>query len=340
MTRKLKGESEKETFSNILEWQARNIQFWNVRWVVPLTYYIGLIIILVLLLPEIIYRIIFATVLIALYLGNEAILRPDLLILEYINPYISTMKWIIFDFFPISIFILMLYLLILKFALYKNMDWKTFCYTFVPYPNQPVNKILEYKLAICRDYARLTASLLFYIYRDPELYFIRTFWHETVGIKFKDEIYVLDQHLPILTLDNDRYANADIFRVIKNSNGEMTSQESVEKPKRKSEQQGRKTLPEINTEELTVEVAKVLKLNQKSAKDKPVKITLKKYVIYNHDALIKFHHDEIIKNSLIRAIKNRIEDDFCGNIDKISKVIISHDIENKEDLTLEVYEDD
>ena len=66
----------------------------------------------------------------------------------------------------------------------------------------PVNKLLDHKLAVCRDYAKLTASLLFNVYPDSEVYFITIPQHVAAGIKIKNKIYVLDQRLPILTTDN------------------------------------------------------------------------------------------------------------------------------------------
>ena len=60
--------------------------------------------------------------------------------------------------------------------------------------DMPVKKILDWKLAICRDYARLTASLLFILFPDSELYFIDMYHHVVAGIKFNNEIYVFDPH--------------------------------------------------------------------------------------------------------------------------------------------------
>lgn len=320
LIKRLKGESEKETLTNILEWQDRNIRFWFERWTIPLniiflSFGIPVVIVLTIFLSFII--ILFA--LVAFYIGID-ILKVASGAMTLSRTIIETITIRnVLEFSIILFIILIIYLFILKFTRYKRMEWKTIYYTLVL--TLPVNKILEYKLALCRDYAKLTSSLLFNLYPDSEVYFIKTPWHETVGMKFKDEIYVLDQRLPISTLDNDRYANADIFSTKRDSTGNINL---IEKPKWTK----RKALSEINTEELTEEITRTLKIKQNSHKDKPdFNIPLEKYAKF-------YYYDEIIKYSLIRAIKNRLENEFCDGIHKISKVTISR---NKEDLMLEVY---
>lgn len=56
----------------------------------------------------------------------------------------------------------------------------------------PVKKILEWRLAICRDYARLTTSLLYNLYPNSEIYIIRIANHIASGIKFNGKIYIFD----------------------------------------------------------------------------------------------------------------------------------------------------
>lgn len=294
LTQKLKGESDKETLTNILEWQDRNIGFWFERWTLPFIF-----------LPTVFGFM----VIIGLKFG-------------YASPVnVGTIPLVIVG---TALALILVYLLILKFINYRDMDWNTVIYTLSL--NPPVNKILEYRLALCRDYSRLTASLLFNLY--SELYFIRTTWHETVGVKLKDEIYVLDQHLPISTADNDRYANADIYSAKRDSKGIITLKQEQKMQKKLSEK-------EKVTEYLTEEIAKIFNIKQYSSKDEPdIKIPLEKFVKYHYDALVKFSYDEIIKYSLMRAIKNRVKNEFYVNTDKISKIMIKQD---KEDLMLEVY---
>lgn len=320
LTKKLKGDSEKETLTNILEWQDRNIKYWLERWTLPLTV-IGLIIIICVIILGIflIGFIVFVIWLYSLYNGTDAFLQLALLVaLKNIIVTIVAMKGMIITFMFVLIIISAFYLLILKFTKFKNMEWKAIYYT-CPIHRLPVSKILKYKLAICRDYARLTASLLFNIYPDSEVYFIRTKWHETVGMKLKNEIYVLDQHLPISTIDNYD-ENIEIYSSKKSLDGNRILKKEQKRTKKTK-------LCDINTEELKEKVATTLNIKQISHKNKPdFKICLEKYAK-------NYYYDDIIQHSLIIAIKNRLENEFCGNIYRISKINIS---QNNEDLMLEV----
>jgi hypothetical protein len=56
----------------------------------------------------------------------------------------------------------------------------------------PVKKILEWKLAVCRDYTRLTASLLNNLYTDSERYLVIIPNHSASGIKFNDKMLIID----------------------------------------------------------------------------------------------------------------------------------------------------
>ncbi|MEM3489934.1 MAG: transglutaminase-like domain-containing protein [Nitrososphaerota archaeon] len=64
-----------------------------------------------------------------------------------------------------------------------------------------VREILEYKLAVCRDYAKLLASILVNLYPDRNIYFLRKPRHVATAIEFEGKLYVLDQKLPIMSLD-------------------------------------------------------------------------------------------------------------------------------------------
>jgi predicted transglutaminase-like protease len=57
------------------------------------------------------------------------------------------------------------------------------------------------KLGICRDYAKLTACILRNIYHDSDIYFLHSSAHVATGIRIGHEVYMLDQRLPILTIN-------------------------------------------------------------------------------------------------------------------------------------------
>ncbi|OGM12043.1 hypothetical protein A2Z22_01920 [Candidatus Woesebacteria bacterium RBG_16_34_12] len=63
----------------------------------------------------------------------------------------------------------------------------------------PIKKILEWKLAVCRDYVRLTTSLLYNLYTNSEIYIIRIANHVASGIKFNGKIYVFDPNFSVQT---------------------------------------------------------------------------------------------------------------------------------------------
>ncbi|MBU4501153.1 MAG: hypothetical protein KKA79_01060, partial [Nanoarchaeota archaeon] len=157
--------------------------------------------------------------------------------------------------------------------------------------------------------------------------------HVAVGIEIKNKIYVIDQHLPILTRDQwlikQKKKSAGIYssKLIRDSSGKTIDVTFVKHASICRESKA--DLPKINTEKLTEEIAKILGIKHSSHKDEPdFKITLPDYAI-----ALCYDDDEITKYSLIRAIKNRLESEFCSNMDKISKVKIS---QNEKDLTVAV----
>jgi len=365
LAKRLKGDSEKETLTNILEWQDRNIQYWwerypfdlSLTFLIPYSSILVLTILLLFLLPLYYFKFqafALVTVLLVVFfllfslynimlrvfylflflpivylITNFAIRIPILAqnILPYTLIYVGCLG---------AIALVMVYLSIRYRVFLREKPVKEKISKYFEVVNDtfrsslPVDKILEYKLAVCRDYAKLTASLLFNIYPDSELYFITIPSHVAVGINIKNKIYVLDKRLPILSLDKwliewKKKAYIHISKLIRDSEGKTTGVtfDKHEAIPRKS----KPDLPKINTAILTEEIAMIFGIKQSLHKDKTdFEIPLSNYAAYYED-------DEITKYSLIRAIKNRLESEFCGNMDKISKVNIS---QNKRDLTVAV----
>ncbi len=65
----------------------------------------------------------------------------------------------------------------------------------------PLHTVLKYKLAVCKDYAKLTAVLLYNLFPDNSIYFISIPRHVAAGIEINGKLYVLDQKLPVMTLN-------------------------------------------------------------------------------------------------------------------------------------------
>ncbi len=300
---KLKGDSEKETLTNILDWQVRNIKFWWERYpLAPILFIVFICFIVSFLLAYIIKPFVL------IYVGCLGAIA--LIILVYLpsrySSFLSEMP------------------LCEKICKFLNLVINSF-------RSLPIDKILEDKLAVCRDYAKLTASLLFKIYPESELYFFKTGSHRAVGIEINNKIYVLDQCLPILTTDNwlkeNKGAKVYTSKLKRDSGGKTTEVTFDERKPIPENSNG--YLPYINTEKLTAEIAEILEIKQISYGHKIELKPLYKYAIY-------YDNDEIIKYSLIRAIKNKLENEFCGNMDKISKVNINQS-QNKRDLIVTVW---
>ncbi|TFH44529.1 MAG: hypothetical protein E4G94_03600 [ANME-2 cluster archaeon] len=170
----LRKDSNKETLTSILEWQDRNIQFWWARYPFPFC--------ILFFIPFLFFA--FSYLMMSMELRVPII---GVIIFLYSLFYLGCL---------VSVALIQhLTSLREKKCKFIEVLYDTFRLGL------PVDKILKYKLAVCRDYARLTSSLLFSIYPDSKLFFISIFGHVAVGITIKNKIYVLDQHLPILTID-------------------------------------------------------------------------------------------------------------------------------------------
>jgi len=292
LAERLKGNSGKETLTNILEWQDRNLDFWLERW------------------P-------FAPLLVCVFA-------------VFVGAFLYRLFTILCGCLGIFIFALV-YLFFRYWGSLKERSIKEKIFKFIEVvydtirSNLPVEKIVKkYKRAVCRDYAKLTAALLFSIYPNSEVYFIKIPYHVAAAVKIDDEYYVLDQNLPVLTkngwLNRWNLKDAEVYLSERNSEGEVSIR-WYERITRDS--------PKIDTEKLTEEIAKILGIKQSTHKDKSdFEIRLYDYAIYYDE------YDEITKYSLIRAIKNRLESELCSNIDKVSKIEIS---QNENDLIIKVY---
>ena len=90
------------------------------------------------------------------------------------------------------------------------------------------------------------------------------------------------------------------------------------------------TIPDLDTKYLTSELQKALKVafKNKNEDDKieTVEITANLFAL-------KYDEDEIVKYSLVRALKNKVENDFCGCLDKIRRVEVK---QKEKDLVLTI----
>jgi predicted transglutaminase-like protease len=62
-----------------------------------------------------------------------------------------------------------------------------------------IDFLFKRKLAVCRDYAKLSAAILFNIFREKDVYFVYARQHVSTGIIVENKLYILDKYLPITT---------------------------------------------------------------------------------------------------------------------------------------------
>lgn len=346
--RRLEGDSEAETITNLLEWQEQNIHYWKERyWVAngEKLFLISLIIILLLVCVTLFFNMINI---------------PDIAL-------ISTKALLVSLWFTCTIFIFLAVFvcIILPYNYYSHVAreqqithrekfrrlfrlvWHTIK------PSIPLDRVLEYRLAVCRDYAKLTAALLLNKYSCSDVYFLTLPNHIAAAVKINGRYYVLDQRLPIMSLDSwlqtwewllwwerikskilhKKYApkcEIHFLQTEKDKNGTIRiSFLDSESYKLKHEMNKNleiciKRLEEVLTSELN------LNYSNSNHGEPNLRIPLKNYAIYCED-------DEIILYSIARSIKNRIEAELCGNIKKLSWVRIAK--KDDRDLVVEIYLD-
>jgi predicted transglutaminase-like protease len=203
---RLKAGSYEETLTNIVEWQDRNIKFWTERHPIYtlLTYIYG--------------RILLAFILLAfcgpiIIIGILVVLNIQTIVVTWLIQivvwFILNILWFIAILASITITIIATMILILHSN--RKIPWEE-----VPrglknifVPSISIEFLLKNKLGVCRDYAKLTACLLSNIYPNEQIYFATAPSHVATGIMIKGNLYMLDQRLPILTMDKWRnYRNA------------------------------------------------------------------------------------------------------------------------------------
>lgn len=380
LANKLKGDSTKETATNILEWQHKNISYWMERGIleIPLLLLTTIffcvfvdtilsITIYLILLPLLgaawsisVGLLIFATFLIwIIFQGN---MKKLLTILLLFYPVYGLAKLVIINspsksatigtgltiaslngvLFGASLFTLIYITLSylrrfrghsikVKFSKLLSIACDSFKFSL------PVGKVIDYRLAICRDFAKLTAAL-FFNYPDSKVYFFTIPSHVATAVKInnEDEYYIFDKRLPVLTKDgwlkkwNVKEANVYSSKLVRNSEDEIVDINFKNHEKVYISDFSGKGDSIVNTSELADKVSKLLGINQISQKDKPdFKIPIKDYADYYED-------NDIVKHSLIRGIKNELENELCGNTDKILKIEINQH-RNKKDLVISVY---
>jgi predicted transglutaminase-like protease len=324
LANRLKAGSYKETFTNILEWQERNMEFWTERHpILTLLERIWVILavaVIVFLVGGVLVSIFFLTV-----LNNKIVAFWFLQIVVWSiqNP------WLFIGVLGSStIAILATMISILHYN--RKFPWKEVPRGLwnVIWPNISMDFLLKKKLGVCRDYAKITACLLSNIYQNTEVYFVSAPGHVAAGIYIENRLYMLDQRLPILTIDrwsdyrkpkiSDR---VEIFDPIKTTLREGRPIGSYLQTRIKSEP---------NIEDLAKRMTELLnKREQPDGKtislQEPIPILWKKgYILYEENEMtdyslvryleMKISSEQIRKNQIARIELSRDGDDLTFQI--------------------------
>jgi len=340
----LTGGSYKETLTNIVEWQERNIQYWDERAdMFNLLLVLSTIAFVFVLLPVQQYWWILPLIILCFYFSGNflpyfisaLLLATEVIVAILVFVYVANTSVIIMTIGLSVIFGSILSLLLYDILKYRHLKRVVPEFRFGDSfkISLPVEKILQYRLAICRDYAKLTATLLMNFFNSKDnIYFISIPNHVATAIEIKNKIYVLDQRLPVMTREKwIEYWNRKL------SCKKMPVQEYkliVENGRIRVKEFSRKKLrivsnvPQVDVGTLTDKIASKLGINQMSDKLEPdVKIILK------HFALL-YDKDETVGFSLLKAIRNKLDSELCNNTRKVTKIEAFQD---GLDLALAVY---
>jgi predicted transglutaminase-like protease len=358
LSKRLMGDSYKETLTNIVEWQEKNIQYWHERadmflllyllssvslCFIPLSSYVGIFLIIVIFLMCFLNFMLFVV-------GVLFLITEVIVVLSVVIPYIASIPTII-EIVVLSttfggIISLLLYTM-LKYR-YLKASQPEFRLEDTFKSSLSVKKILRYRLAICRDYAKISAALLLIsYYPSNKIYFITIPQHVAAAIKIRDKMYVLDQRLPVLTIEkwmdfwSRRMSKSFVFkfssflsRIFKG--GEVGIYElvvdggrNIKMKEADCQKLGKVTAtPQVDVEYLMKMIAYDMAISQNLDKKAPdLEINLKNFAAC-------YYRDEIVEFSLLKAIKNKLESELCENLRKIKGIKIT---QNQEDLVLGVY---
>lgn len=282
LSRRLKGKSDSETLNNILEWQENNISPWIER--------SNIFIVVVL-------SIIFFPFFISMLLINIYGLEIGLFTISILDLVILFIIWLFlayYNYFKNSKF----------FDSVKNTFMMTFDTVRLRLSTE---KILKYRKAVCRDYAKLTASLLLNLYPENKIYFLLPTRHVATAIKIENKRYVIDQKMPIL--DEKTWLNRFNERKVKVYQIKRDGRRLILK-KSGNVKLEKKERVKFDPEFINISDLEKAMENNKQA----FEYLLKGY------SNIDLPKNKIINESLLRAIRNKINHEFCSNSSKLKAI--------------------
>jgi predicted transglutaminase-like protease len=291
---RLKGSSHQETLTNILEWQERNFTFWTERH--PLREFFLFFVLTISLIGLIGFYIV--------------------IVLSYILDTNLTI-WFVSLILTTSLTGITLILLVILQIIHSNRKIPIFNALKNAFANSiSIKFLLENKLGVCRDFAKLTACLLVNIYPNAEIYFANAPSHIATGIIIENRLYMLDQRLPILTINKwnkYRHLKGKLGKLGKNSIELINSKPFLSK-----------IIDEIlDTQKLANTVTELLNIKEQTDNERTltVKIRRKKGTILYQD-------DEMVNYSLSRWLKAKMSTELIdlSQVGKIEASIEKEDI--------------
>lgn len=168
---RLKSDSINKTLTNILEWEEKNLTFWLERF--PM--------------PQIFYAFLIGLIVSSVFLYTGFIRGSGDLF------YGSLVFFALFLGMIIAFLVMILVTICYGRGLKANQFWS------ILKSSISVDDIIENRLCVCRDYSKFTACLLLNL-PESEIVFAHTSNHAAVGIYSNNQLYILDQKLPILTM--------------------------------------------------------------------------------------------------------------------------------------------
>lgn len=345
LSKNLKEESYKQTLTKIVNWQERNIPYWDDRahmfkllhillilsvLVLPLQNNIKFPVIIVLALIGF-FDLIYSLVYILIIVSFIILLLTLFFTVNFsaTSSIISLWQFVLLTIVFGCIISLLFYLVIKYRSMKLNQPKFRLSDTFKL--SLPIDKILKYRLAICRDYAKLTAALLYHIYPNKQVFFIEIREHVATAINVDGMYYVLDQRLPILTLDKwmafwklklkRKVLEVDILEM-------KLTDKKVRAKKIESKKLKKIEIPTIDINDLQAKLQKHLKLPAAVIKHKPdLELPIQNFAV-------RYGKEAIVEHSILTLILNKLENEFCGDLTRLAKI----DLAQKEnDLIVRVF---
>jgi predicted transglutaminase-like protease len=181
LAERLEVESKSKTLTNLLEWQDGNVTFWDERHPISTALFPITLIVTIIATYFTIFQVYFNHNLFP-FIGD---IFSDLWLKGIIASFgtlIGVIVWVIWSNRKIPVI-----------DGFKNV--------FKPSISLSMLLRRDRKLGVCKDYAKLTACLLSNTTNCSEIYFLHAAGHVATGARINEDIYMLDQHLPLLTIN-------------------------------------------------------------------------------------------------------------------------------------------